>query len=202
MAFVTLPYPNMDFTPFDILPASDLDKMVANIETIAGTDIDGSTIVDGSVSTDKIAQQAVTTSKIDMAGLLDFVIDVMYPVGSYYETSDTTFDPNIDWGVGTWVEDTAGRVLVAQESGTFATVGGTGGEKTHKLTETEIPSHSHRMNDNTWINEGTVQLGRSSGWAGDNASAFGGKWTYNTGGNGSHNNLQPYIVVKRWHRTA
>lgn len=39
------------------------------------------------------------------------LLDVFYPVGSYYETSDTSFDPNVSWG-GTWVEDTAGRVLI------------------------------------------------------------------------------------------
>lgn len=32
-------------------------------------------------------------------------IDAFYPVGSYYETSDTTFDPNISWG-GTWTSET------------------------------------------------------------------------------------------------
>jgi hypothetical protein len=30
-------------------------------------------------------------------------LDYYYPVGSYYETSDTTFDPNSAWG-GTWEE--------------------------------------------------------------------------------------------------
>lgn len=30
------------------------------------------------------------------------LVDMIYPVGSYYETSDTTFDPNTAWG-GTWV---------------------------------------------------------------------------------------------------
>lgn len=29
-------------------------------------------------------------------------IDLFYPVGAYFETSDSTFDPNIKWG-GTWV---------------------------------------------------------------------------------------------------
>lgn len=33
--------------------------------------------------------------------------DIFYPVGSYYENSDTKFDPNKAWG-GTW-EKTAGR---------------------------------------------------------------------------------------------
>lgn len=35
------------------------------------------------------------------------LIDLFYPVGSYYETSDTDFDPNKKWG-GTW-EYVSGR---------------------------------------------------------------------------------------------
>lgn len=32
-------------------------------------------------------------------------LDMCYPVGSYYETSDSTFDPNTAWG-GTWADET------------------------------------------------------------------------------------------------
>lgn len=31
-------------------------------------------------------------------------IDLFYPVGAYFETSDSTFDPNVKWG-GTWISD-------------------------------------------------------------------------------------------------
>lgn len=34
MISITLPYPNMDFVPLDVLKADDLDKMVANINAI------------------------------------------------------------------------------------------------------------------------------------------------------------------------
>ncbi len=37
MPLVTLPYPNMDFTPLDILTANELDQIVANIEAINNT---------------------------------------------------------------------------------------------------------------------------------------------------------------------
>ena len=134
---------------------------------------------------------------------MDF-INIVYPVGSYYETSDASFDPNVSWG-GTWVEDTAGRVLVANDTGTFETVGATGGEETHTLIKAEMPSHNHGVY--YWLNQdlpgGT-----------DHILAYGNHyaltpqynnttdWVSNTGGGGAHNNLQPYIVVKRWHRTA
>ena len=37
MALATLPFPNMDFVPLDILTANELDQLVANIEAINNT---------------------------------------------------------------------------------------------------------------------------------------------------------------------
>ena len=70
------------------------------------------------------------------------LIDFFYPVGSYYETSDTTFNPNIRWG-GTWVLETEGQVHVS--AGTNYEVGDTGGEETHTILSTEIPDHDHEL---------------------------------------------------------
>lgn len=74
-----------------------------------------------------------------------------YPIGSYYETSDTTFDPNTAWG-GTWEKDSAGKVTVAQDTSDadFDTVGESHGSKTsatedYALTASQIPAHSHGM---------------------------------------------------------
>lgn len=39
------------------------------------------------------------------------LLDIFYPVGSYYETSNKDFNPNTAWG-GTWVQDTVGRCTV------------------------------------------------------------------------------------------
>lgn len=125
------------------------------------------------------------------------LIDMFYPIGSYYETSNTAFDPNVSWG-GTWVEDTGGRVLVAQDSGTFTTVGGTGGEETHQLVAAEIPSHHHSI----FVND-TAGGGQYASPDGGNYAGQGRNYnTTDTGGGGAHNNLQPYIIIKRWHRTA
>lgn len=133
-------------------------------------------------------------AKLDKTG----VLDLFYPVGTYYETSDTTFDPNTAWG-GTWVEDSAGLVTVAKDSGTFATVGDTGGEETHTLTTTEMPSHTHTLNRS----DGGTGYRETIGYSGNSQTKQVGSWgVNNAGGGGAHNNLQPYIVVKRWHRTA
>ena len=48
---MALPNPGMDFTAFDILPASDLDKMVANIESLAnGTGSDNGSVTGAKIS--------------------------------------------------------------------------------------------------------------------------------------------------------
>lgn len=119
-------------------------------------------------------------------------IDFYYPVGSYYETSNASFDPNITWG-GTWELETEGQVHIG--AGENYEVGDTGGEVKHTLVVDEIPSHNHLVGA---LTSGLVPDG-----------AYNGAWlqagslsTQNTGGGKPHNNMQPYIVVNRWHRTA
>lgn len=157
--------------------SEDIAQSVASFGTVTGGMID-----DNTISTAKIIKSSF--------------IDMFYPVGSYYETSDTSFNPNTAWG-GTWVEDSAGRVTVAKNSGTFATVGATGGEATHTLTVNEMPSHKHDANGWAAVSDGSGSYITLGG-----AGASTDYHTRSTGGGGAHNNLQPYIVVKRWHRTA
>ena len=76
---------------------------------------------------------------------IDELIDKIYPIGSYYETSDDSFNPNTAWG-GTWVEETDGSVLISQGkyyNGVLATVGATIGEDDIQLKENQLPTHSH-----------------------------------------------------------
>lgn len=47
---MSLPNPSMNFTPLDTLPASDLNKMVENIEALS----DGSGLADGAVKSNNI----------------------------------------------------------------------------------------------------------------------------------------------------
>lgn len=67
---------------------------------------------------------------------------LMYPVGSIYWTGkapDDGGDPNVLFG-GTWVQ-IKGKFIWAKGDGD--TLNATGGEKTHTLTTSEIPSHNH-----------------------------------------------------------
>lgn len=158
------------------------------------------------------------------------LIDLYHPVGSYYETSDTTFDPNVSWG-GTWVLELEGMVHISAGTG-YVVNGATtntsdGGSPyiqahTHAFTQPNTPNHTHTH---------TYAGDASSALSGSNPSNLGsvvrmttsssttGSWSTNsTGGGvactggavgavsgvttGTAGNMPPYIIVNRWHRTA
>lgn len=97
---------------------------------------------------------------------------------------------------GTWVAWGTGRVPVGVDTGQteFNTVEKTGGEKTHVLTITEMPSHTHPVTQ-TFVTAGGVGVTAITYSA--NSSSTGPQ-----GGDGAHNNLQPYITCYMWKRTA
>ena len=67
MAITTLPYPNMDFTPLDVLTADELDQLVANINAINNASIPTGAIADSAITTPKIADSAITAVKMSGA---------------------------------------------------------------------------------------------------------------------------------------
>lgn len=75
MAITTLPYPNMDFVPLDVLTADELDQIVANIEAINNATINTGAIANGAVATAKIADGAVSTSKVADGAITGAKID-------------------------------------------------------------------------------------------------------------------------------
>ena len=84
--------------------------------------------------------------KLKPTALAELLLDIFHPVGMYFETKDSTFNPNTAWG-GTWVLETEGLVHVS--AGATYTVSDNaqdGGEATHTLTVDEMPSHTHIQN--------------------------------------------------------
>jgi len=134
----------------------------------------------------------------------NYVNGFLYPVGSIYINASDSRDPATIFGFGTWEAFGSGRVLLGAGTGTddqpvpeviSFNAGDTGGEYSHKLTEDEMPSHSHAYNEA--FKQGS---GQSTGT--DNEPDFRVSNTSFTGGDQSHNNLQPYITVYVWKRTA
>ncbi len=81
-------------------------------------------------------------------------VNEMYPVGSIYITTSISTASELEkiLGVGTWESYASGRTLVGVGTGTDINsvsktfkVNETGGEYTHNLTTSEIPSHSHTI---------------------------------------------------------
>lgn len=152
-----------------------------------------------------------------------------YPVGSIYISTVST-NPNTYFG-GTWAAFATGRTIVGIDAAQteFDTVEETGGSKTHTLTTAEMPahthtqdSHNHTQNAHTHvITSQTATTGSATSYehgvldtssAEAEATEVTGSTTatniaatavnQNTGGGGAHNNLQPYIVVYMFKRTA
>lgn len=164
-------------------------------------------------STDYLAiDDGTETTKLPATSL----VDVFYPVGSYYETSDTSFDPNTAWG-GTWIQETAGQVHIS--SGTGYEVSGAltntsdGGSATHHhstadhtLTIAEMPSHTHVVKAEYYQrgsgNLTTYGYVRQNGTNTGTSEATGGNGAHNHGNTGDTSTMPPYIIVNRWHRTA
>ena len=200
---------------------------ITNTDVSAGAAINAEKIHDGTVSNTEFGHLNGVTSAIqtqfnaisfDSSGLqgqingldtakttLTAVFSMIYPVGSIYINAGVSTSPATLMGFGTWSRYGEGRVLVSQSvSDTeFDPLGETGGSKTHTLSVSELPSHTHTH---------TVKTGRSFSSSIGNAPVVQGsdntilstsdETTSSTGSGSAHNNLQPYIVVYMWRRTA
>ena len=126
------------------------------------------------------------------------LLNMVYPVGSIY-MSVNNVSPASFLG-GTW-EQIQGRFLLASSESYPA--GSTGGEATHTLTVSEMPSHNHTLNA-SYSSAGSSSSVERKMLAGDDNNAW--IWNYsatnNTGDGAAHNNMPPYLVVYMWQRTA
>ena len=140
------------------------------------------------------------------------IFDLIYPVGSFYISSKST-NPAILFG-GTW-EQIQGRFLLGRSSS--YPVGSMGGEATHTLTESEMPSHNGHLsaglaggvpmgkgNYEGYLNSNVMNAypgGNYRGW-----NVYAGNEMHPAseavGGGQAHNNMPPYLSVYIWKRTA
>lgn len=125
-----------------------------------------------------------------------------WPIGSIYMSVNSTSPANLFGGTWERISDT---FLFAASSSYPA--GSTGGEFTHKLTQSELPNYSLSVaNGSNVIRSKTgsyadayVQT-QSSGWGIPNWESK--TVTVASGGSGAaHNNMPPYLSVWIWKRT-
>lgn len=125
------------------------------------------------------------------------VLDKVYPVGSIYMSVNST-NPKTLFG-GTWVQ-IKDRFLLA--AGTTYKAGATGGEATHTLTTSEMPSHNHAVYT---PNDGAADHSAPGNYpdgTSDSTYYAVGSYTSSVGNGGAHNNMPPYLSVYVWKRTA
>ena len=176
----------------------------ANRLTVNG-DLAINSVKENTSSTKLLVNDGNTVMYRDWNKLVSSIKSAMYPVGSVYITYNNV-NPGTFLG-GTWERFGQGRTLVGEGTGNDGstsmsfTSGSTGGEYEHKLTINEMPSHNHKLHA-----RGGPTAQTSSPFAankpitqGSNSYGFD---VSNTGGSLAHNNIQPYITVYFWKRTA
>jgi poly-gamma-glutamate capsule biosynthesis protein CapA/YwtB (metallophosphatase superfamily) len=154
--------------------------------------------LEGDVTTLQSDKADSTDVTSEIAAAIAAAKSALYPVGSIYIAVVST-NPATLLGFGTWSAFATGKTLVGIDTGQteFDTVEETGGAKTHTLTIDEMPSHTHQ----TWIAGGGSTAHDTAGYAYD-ANARPYVYTTPSGNDQPHNNLQPYITVYMWKRTA
>lgn len=107
-------------------------------------------------------------------------------IGTTYGTGDgsTTFNiPNM-----------SDRVTVGKGT-SFPTLGAKGGEINHTLTTAEMPSHSHLIGTADIANYGMDYNANTGDTLYEYRAGYITRSSVAAGGGGSHNNMQPYIVL-------
>jgi hypothetical protein len=146
----------------------------------------------------------------------------VYPVGSIYINAGVSTNPATLLGFGTWTAFGAGRVMVGLNASDalFDTLEETGGSKdaivvshTHTATSTVTdPQHQHAASSGNFLTE-TGSGSYAYGGTGANISVVTNTANASTGvtvattnstegSSGTNANLQPYITVAMWKRTA
>jgi len=158
-------------------------------------------------------------------------LQALYPVGSIYINAGVSTNPNTLLGFGTWTAFGAGRVMVGLNGSdsSFDTLEETGGSKdttlvshthTYSGSTSSVGNHQHAVDypiDCTSYKfaygstSGTTDQFCDGGGAYDGvpltSSAGGHDHTYSgttssSGSSATNANLQPYITVAMWKRTA
>lgn len=151
------------------------------------------------------------TTAIATTAFVQTAMQALYPVGSIY-TSTVSTNPATLFGFGTWVAYAAGLVLIGNGGGFSAgAIGGSADavvvSHTHTATSTDS-GHTHTIGytGNLFYSGGGG--GSNTFWgAGTNQATNSGTANITTtvdsfGVSGTNANLQPYVVVYMWNRTA
>lgn len=201
--------------PLKIVKGTEIDTEFNNIATAVATKADTNSPTFIGTPAAPTASAGTNTTQLATTAFVIAALQAVYPVGSIYINAASTTNPATLLGFGTWTEFGAGRVLVGQNASDalFDTLEETGGSKdaivvshTHTATVTD-PGHLHTYN----VFQGDGEDGSNNVRANDQTGRTGSVSTETTGitvsnsttgSSGTNANVQPFIVVKMWKRTA
>jgi hypothetical protein len=185
--------------------------------TAAGLSIGGN--LTGASPTAATQTTGTNNTTVATTAFVQTAMQLLYPVGSIYSSTAAT-NPGTAFGFGTWVAFGAGRVMIGNGGGYSA--GATGGSAdavvvshTHTASSAVTdPGHAHNVQlrfDNGSGDGYSVASGAVTGsllnllTPGTNTATTGisvATTITSAGVSGTNANLQPYVVVYMWNRTA
>jgi len=187
----------------------------ANLNGSASEAFSASTASSATNTTQVATTQYVTTA----VAAVD--LSAVYPVGAIFTTVTAYANSAaVVTAIGgtTWVAFAAGKMLIGLDAGDtdFDTVEETGGAKTHTIAEAQLPSHQHFTVDNGEVAEsGDITTTNSVSEGGSQPGSTYQSYTLRPGagvaevglssavGSGTAvSNMNPYIAVYMWKRTA
>lgn len=191
-----------------IIKGTEIDDEFESIETAVNTKANiTSPILDGTPKA-PTASAGTSTTQIATTAFVQAAMEALHPVGSIYINATDSTNPGTLLGFGTWVEFGSGKVLVSQDTGdsTFDTLEGTGGSKDAVVVSHTHTDDGHRHGINNLSASGSAFPSTTSGGTTINLASRQSEEGFadisTEGVSGSNKNLQPYIVVKMWKRTA
>lgn len=141
-----------------------------------------------------------TEIKTDIGVDVSSLVDLFYPIGSIYMSTNQTDDPQSRFS-GTYWLPIYDRFLLA--AGSTYKAGSTGGEATHTLTAVEMPTHRHSIyypNAGGPYGDANISYPEGSGvkktWQAEMCK------TEIAGDGVAHNNMPPYLAVYMWRRVT
>jgi hypothetical protein len=198
--------------PQKVVKGTEIDTEFNNISTAINSKADTSNPTFLGTPFAPTASFGTSTNQIATTAFVQAALQALHPVGSVYINATNSANPSTYFGFGTWVAFGAGRVPVGFNASDplFDTAEETGGSKdaivvshSHSITD---PGHTHASTFQATTNPltGITEFSNNNRYVDANtiATATTGITVNSTGSSGTNANLQPYITVYMWKRTA
>ena len=206
-----------------IVKGTEIDTEFNNIATAIATKADLASPGFSGSPTAPTQSTGDSSTKLATTAFVQAALATLYPVGSIYTNAAVSTNPATLLGFGTWSAFAAGRVLVGLDAGNaaFDTAQETGGSAdavvvshSHSASSSVTdPGHSHTLTNGTNVLRDGSPRNRADGSSRDiniatlsiDSATTGisvSTTVSSTGSSATNANLQPYIVVYMWRRTA